>query len=143
MYGGISDPGMGPYRPRVALTLFPSSSQSTIGRWGWGFYTVRDGIDKGGHCFRPRVVAVVEIRKDFRTGDEVFSRGATPAARAAARRWPRESGEGALDQWASDSENAWMKAISNFSTIFFVVLPTVCIRELFLGFILLFVQNHS
>ena len=48
MYGAISDPGMGPCRPRVALTLFSSPSQSAIGRRGWGFHTVRGGSDPEG-----------------------------------------------------------------------------------------------
>ena len=61
MYGGISDPGMRYYRPRVALAFFSSPSQSTIGRWGWGFHTVRGGFDPGEHRFRPRVVGVVDV----------------------------------------------------------------------------------
>ena len=35
MYGGSCDPGMGLCRPRVALILFSSPSQSAIGRRGW------------------------------------------------------------------------------------------------------------
>ena len=31
----------------------------------WGFYTARGGIDPGSLCFRPRVVGVVDIWKDF------------------------------------------------------------------------------
>ena len=58
MYGGISDPRMKSYPPLVrrdldvvrmgnclsALALM-SPSQSVISQWGWGFHTVRDGID--------------------------------------------------------------------------------------------------
>ena len=32
---------------------------------GWGFYTVRGGIDPGDLCFRPQVVGVVEICRYF------------------------------------------------------------------------------
>ena len=31
----------------------------------WGFYTARGGIDPGDRRFRPRVVGVVEIWKNF------------------------------------------------------------------------------
>ena len=65
MYGGIYDPGMGPCRPRVALALFLSPSQSAIGRQGWGFHTVRGGFDPGDHRFRPQVVGVVDVWRDF------------------------------------------------------------------------------
>ena len=44
-YRNISAPGMGHYRPRVALT--PRTP-------GWGFRTVRGGIDRGNQLFRPR-----------------------------------------------------------------------------------------
>ena len=53
MYGGISNPVMGPYRPRVALALFSSPSQSAIGQLDWSFHTMRDGFDTGDHRFRP------------------------------------------------------------------------------------------
>ena len=58
MYGGISDPGC---RPRAALALFSSPSQSAIGRWGWGFHTVRGGADPGDQYFRPQVVGVIDV----------------------------------------------------------------------------------
>ena len=60
MYGGISDLGMRPCRPRMTLALFSSPSQSAIGRRGWGFHTVRCGFDPGDHRFRPPVVGVVD-----------------------------------------------------------------------------------
>ena len=60
MYGGVPDPGMGSYRPRDALALFSSPSQSTVDRRGWGFHTVRDGFDPGDHRFLPRVVGTVD-----------------------------------------------------------------------------------
>ena len=53
IYGGISDPGMGPCRPRVALTFSSSPSRSAIGRRGWGFHTVRGGSDPGITIFVP------------------------------------------------------------------------------------------
>ena len=61
MYRGISDPGMGSYRPRGALALRAIPNQSTIGLWGWGFHTVRGGFDPGDYRFRPRVVGVVHV----------------------------------------------------------------------------------
>ena len=64
-YGRIYDPGMGPYRVQVALALFSSPSQSSIGRWGWGFRTVRGGVDPEDHHFRSRVVGVVHVWTDF------------------------------------------------------------------------------
>ena len=48
-----SEPGMRPYRPRVALALLSSPNQSAIGRSGWGFHTVRGGFNPGGHFFAP------------------------------------------------------------------------------------------
>ena len=33
--------------------------------WGWGFHAVRGGIDPGDIRFRPRVVGVVQVWKDF------------------------------------------------------------------------------
>ena len=65
VYGGIYDPGMGSYRPQVALDIFSSPSQSTIGRWGWGFHTVRGGFDPGDHRSRPQVVGAVDVWKDL------------------------------------------------------------------------------
>ena len=42
-----------------------SPSQYAITQLGWGFHTLRGGIDPGDLRFRPRVVGVVEIWKDF------------------------------------------------------------------------------
>ena len=50
IYGNISDPGMRHYPPRVALALRTP---------GWGFHTVRSGVDSGDRRFRPRFVRVV------------------------------------------------------------------------------------
>ena len=55
MYERIYDPGMGYYRPRGALVLCTIPSQSAIGQWGWGFYTVRGGLRPGDHRFVPRL----------------------------------------------------------------------------------------
>ena len=42
-----------------------SPSQSAITQWGWGFHTLRGGIDQGDLRFRPRFAGVVETWKDF------------------------------------------------------------------------------
>ena len=65
IYGGIPDPGMRSYRPRVALALCSNLSQSAIGQRGWGFHTVRGGFDPGDHRFRPRNVGVVHVWRGF------------------------------------------------------------------------------
>ena len=96
---------MGPYPPRVALALFLSPRQSAIGRWDWGFHTVRGGVNPGDHRFRPGVVGVVDVMERFLNlgsgpilpgcdGIVRFSRGATSAARAAPTHWPRARGQG-------------------------------------------------
>ena len=64
MYGGICDPGMVKFCPRVTLVLFSCPSQSAISRRGWGFHTVRGGFDPGDHRFRPWVVGVVNVWSD-------------------------------------------------------------------------------
>ena len=51
MHGRISDLGMTSYPPRVALDLRTP---------GWGYPTVRGGIDPWGH-FPPRFVVVVNV----------------------------------------------------------------------------------
>ena len=45
-----------------------SSSPSAIIQWGWGFRTLRGGIDPGELPRRPRVVGVVEIWKGSEPG---------------------------------------------------------------------------
>ena len=65
MFGIISKAGLGTYSPRGALALCTIPSQSTIGQWDWGLHTVRGGFDPGDHCFRPQVVGVVKVLKDF------------------------------------------------------------------------------
>ena len=64
----ISDPGMGTYPPRVQRNS-TDSRQSAISQWGWGFHTVRAGIDPGGHFFRPQLVGVVDASKEFWSGN--------------------------------------------------------------------------
>ena len=39
--------------------------QSAITQWGWGFNTLRGGIDQGDLRFSPRVDGVVEMQKTF------------------------------------------------------------------------------
>ena len=80
MHGRISDPGMGTYPPLVQRDLgigprgssrralapcHMSPSQSEITQWGWGFHTLRSGIDPGDLRFRLWVVRVVQIWKDL------------------------------------------------------------------------------
>ena len=56
---------MGTYSLRDALALGTIPSQSAIGHWDWGFHTVRGGFDPGDQRFRPQVVGVVKVSKDF------------------------------------------------------------------------------
>ena len=56
MYGRISDPEMTTYPPQVALALRTPGWDLASSQWGWGFHTVRGGIDPGDHHFRPRFV---------------------------------------------------------------------------------------
>ena len=56
----------------LAARWLHGPSQFPIGRWGWGFYAVQGGIDVGGHYFRPRVVGVVDLQKDFRHGGGIL-----------------------------------------------------------------------
>ena len=61
---------MRPYPPRMWRDpdVVRSGSQ-----WGWGFNTLRGGIDPGDLRFRLWDVGVVEIWKDFKSGDETQS----------------------------------------------------------------------
>ena len=58
--------------------------QSATNQWGRGFYTLQGGVDLGDLRFRPRVVGVVEMWKDFYSGNDIPS---SPAA-AEPRRYP-------------------------------------------------------
>ena len=87
--GKISSPGAAEPRRWIERQLSPragsmSTTQSALSLWGWSLHTVRGGIDPGDLCFRPRVVGVDEIRKDFRSRDKTLS---SPGA-AGPRRWP-------------------------------------------------------
>ena len=41
------------------------SSTDVACQWGWGFHTLRGGIDLEDLCFCPRVIAVVDKWKDL------------------------------------------------------------------------------
>ena len=81
----ISSPGgAGPRRwsegqlsPRAGSTTL---SQSATSQWpGLDFHTMRGGIDPEDHRFRPRVVGVVDIWKNFFSGDRTLSSPSPPA----------------------------------------------------------------
>ena len=59
---------MGPYPPEVDLARHTNSSQSEIGRWGWGFHTVREDISTDGIRVGLRVVGVVDVWMDSDSG---------------------------------------------------------------------------
>ena len=61
-----------------------SPSQSATTQWGWGFHTLRGGIDTDDLSVRPRVVGVVKKWKDSSPGDGNLS---SPGA-VGPRRWP-------------------------------------------------------
>ena len=76
----IPDPRMGNYPPRVRrdlgvgprgnsrralASLAPAYQQSPSTLWGWGFHTLRGGIDPGDLRFLPRLVGVVDLWKDL------------------------------------------------------------------------------
>ena len=61
--GGISALARG--ATLAARWLHESFSQSATSELGWGFHTLRGGIDPGDLRLRPRVVGVVEIRNSF------------------------------------------------------------------------------
>ena len=60
-------PEIGPYRSRVALALISSPRQSGNGRWSWGFYTVRGGLDPGGRRLHLRSDGVINILRSIKT----------------------------------------------------------------------------
>ena len=53
------------YSRRLPRAGFMSPSQSAMSKWGWGFHTVRSGIDQEDLRFCPRVVGFVDVWKDF------------------------------------------------------------------------------
>ena len=54
-------------------------SQSAIAQWDWVFHNVRGGFDPRDHRFRPLVVGLVDVWRDFWYGDRTLSspRGAS------------------------------------------------------------------
>ena len=65
MYGGVSDPGMTSYPPRVALDIRSPRWGLARSQWGWGFHPVIGGIYQGGHSFRPWFAEDVDVWMDF------------------------------------------------------------------------------
>ena len=59
-------------------------SQLATSQCGWGFYTVRSGIDPGDLRFRPRVIGIEEVLRDFSSGNKTLS---SPGA-AGLQQWP-------------------------------------------------------
>ena len=47
--------------------------ETETSQWGWGFHTLRGGIDPGDLRFRPRDVECLKLLKDFSSGDETIS----------------------------------------------------------------------
>ena len=64
MHGRISDPGRGLYPPRLALALRTP---------GWGFHTVRGGIDPGERRFHLQFVGFVDEWNVFVSGEGLLS----------------------------------------------------------------------
>ena len=76
MYGGISDAGMEHYPPRVRRNLDVGprgNAPRTPALRELRFRTVRGGINSGHQLFRLRVVGVVDIWNDLRSGDGTLS----------------------------------------------------------------------
>ena len=68
-----------------------SPSQSAITQRGWGFHTLRGGIEPGDVYFSPRAVGVVEIWREFSSEDKTLSslRPAGPRRWPEGQLWPR------------------------------------------------------
>ena len=47
--------------------------ETATNEWGWGFHTVRGGIDPADLRFRPKDVGVTRMLKDVSSGDETIS----------------------------------------------------------------------
>ena len=67
------EPGRWPKGHLLPRAGSMSPSQSATTQWGWGFHTLRGGIDTDDLSVRPRVVGVVGIWKYFLSGDEALS----------------------------------------------------------------------
>ena len=72
-YPGVAGPRRCPERQLSPRAGAMSLSQSATSQLGWGFHTLRGGINPGDLRFRPRVVGVVDIWKGFWSGDETLS----------------------------------------------------------------------
>ena len=89
-----------------------SLSQLLTSQLGWGFHTLRAGIDQEDLRFRPRVIRGVEIWTDFRSGDANLSSPATAG--------PRRCPEGQLSTRAgsmSPSQSATSQLGWDFHTL--------------------------
>ena len=64
-YPGVAGPRRCPERQLSPRAGSRSPSQSATGQVGWGFHTLRGGIDPGDLRFRPRGIGVVDIWKDL------------------------------------------------------------------------------
>ena len=51
--------------PTFAARWLHGRQQKAITQWGWGFHTLRGGIDLGDLRFPPRFVGFVQIRNGF------------------------------------------------------------------------------
>ena len=108
--GGASTLSRGATSPRVGCM---SSGQSATSQWRWGFHTVRGGINPGDLRFRPLFVGVVEIWKDFVSGDETLSSpGAAGPRRCPVGKLPPCTGSMSPSQSAtsqSASQPVWLR----------------------------------
>ena len=82
-----------------------SSSPSAIIQWGWGFRTLRGGIDPGELPRRPRVVGVVEIWKGSEPGMGTHlprgrrELGVGPSGKLSPRNGSMSPSQSAITQW--------------------------------------------
>ena len=108
--GNLSSLGAaGPRRwPEGQLSLRAgsmSSSPSAIIQWGWGFRTLRGGIDPGELPRRPRVVGVVEIWKGSEPGMGTHlprgrrELGVGPSGKLSPRNGSMSPSQSAITQW--------------------------------------------
>ena len=81
-----------------------SPTQSATSQWGWGFHTMRGGIDPEGFRFRPRLVSCRDMEGYLIRGKDpilpgcgrisTMSRGATLVVR-----WLHDPSQSATSQW--------------------------------------------
>ena len=79
-----------------------SPTQPAISQWGWGFHTVRGGIDPGDLCFRLPLVTIVDVWKYFRSGDGNYP----PRVRRDLGVGPRGNSRRALAPRAPDNQQS-------------------------------------